>query len=155
MYTEATFGWRNLESSKFISLVSIVRVFVPLGSFFPPHQLLVPRSARGPKDAASPARFSWRRNEGADLVDIWILRTALISDVIGVTGYIFVRTQELFVVCAIITAFGGLRICHYPSRYHKARPPSVLVSCLVLPACFTPWRGSSLPSYSMASMPSP
>ena len=48
------------------------------------------------------------KNAGADKVDIWILRTALVSDVIGAIGYIFVRTSALFVASAVVTGFGGL-----------------------------------------------
>ena len=106
LYLEATFGWRNLESSKFVSAISMVRVLV-LVVLFPIFNYFF---------RVRPARQAQRetgivpeeKNQGADKLDIWILRVALISDVIGVTGYIFVRTQELFVMCAVIAAFGGL-----------------------------------------------
>ena len=48
------------------------------------------------------------KNVGADELDVWVLRSALISDVIGIGGYIFARTQELFILSAVIAAFGGL-----------------------------------------------
>ncbi len=106
MYTEAVFGWRNLESSKFVSLVSIVRVFV-LAVIFPfLNYWFRVRPAQRKRRESGEALVE--KNEGADAVDIGLLRLALISDVIGITGYIFARTSKLFVLCAIITALGGL-----------------------------------------------
>lgn len=106
LYSQDTFDWGNFESSRFISGVSMVRVVVLLG-FFPiiNHVFRTRPEARRRRESGVALV---EKNAGADNLDIWIIRTALLSDVIGVTGYIFVRTSTLFVMCAVITAFGGL-----------------------------------------------
>ncbi|KAK5660333.1 hypothetical protein OQA88_12874 [Cercophora sp. LCS_1] len=106
LYTGFMFGWANFEASKFISLVSMVRVFVLMGIFPIINYVFrtLPRRRRRSMGLDTAAE----KNSGADELDIWVLRIALLSDVIGATGYIFVRTAGLFVVCAIITALGGM-----------------------------------------------
>ncbi|KXX79201.1 Proton-coupled folate transporter [Madurella mycetomatis] len=105
LYSEYMFGWGNFESSKFISVVSMARVVILLG-FFPivNYFFRTRRAAR----ARNPEAPLVEKNAGADELDIWVLRFALLSDVVGFVGYIFVRSDVLFVVCAMITAFGGL-----------------------------------------------
>lgn len=106
LYTQDTFSWGNLESSRFISMVSMVRVVVLMG-IFPVINYVFrtrPEARRRRESGVALAE----KNAGADKVDIWILRTALVSDVVGAVGYIFVRTSGLFVASAIITGFGGL-----------------------------------------------
>ncbi|KAK3318468.1 major facilitator superfamily domain-containing protein [Apodospora peruviana] len=106
LYTQDKFGWGNLESSQFISLVSMVRVVVLLGIFPAINYIFRIRPEARRRRETGVALVE--RNAGADKLDIWILRTALLSDVIGVIGYVFVRNSALFVTCAVITAFGGL-----------------------------------------------
>ncbi|KAH8889870.1 MFS general substrate transporter [Thozetella sp. PMI_491] len=106
MYTEYIFGWRNLQSSQFMSMVSMVRVFILLVIFPCINYWFRVRPAQKARRESGIALVE--KNNGADKLDIWILRVALMSDVLGVAGYIFVRTSELFVACAVITAFGGL-----------------------------------------------
>ena len=106
LYTQDTFGWGNLESSQFISMVSMVRVVVLIGIFPIINYIFRIRPEARRRRESGVALVE--RNAGADKVDIWILRTALVSDVIGAVGYIFVRTSGLFVASAVITGFGGL-----------------------------------------------
>ncbi|KAM7206831.1 Major facilitator superfamily domain containing protein [Naviculisporaceae sp. PSN 640] len=106
LYTQDTFNWGNLESSRFISGVSMVRVVVLLGIFPVINYIFRTRPEAQRRRDSGVALVE--KNAGADKLDIWIIRTALLSDVIGVTGYIFVRTSTLFVICAVFTAFGGL-----------------------------------------------
>ncbi|KAK4171794.1 major facilitator superfamily domain-containing protein [Triangularia setosa] len=106
LYTEYMFGWRNLESSRFVSLVSMVRVVVLLGIFPVINYIFRTRkAARLRRESSAPVV---EKNNGADEFDIWVLRSAILSDVVGVIGYAVVRDPALFVGCAIITAFGGL-----------------------------------------------
>lgn len=63
------------------------------------------------------------KNRGADEVDIWILRVALLSDVIGITGYVFARSGPVFVACAVVTAFGGLGSATIQAAVSKHVPP--------------------------------
>ncbi|KAK0620364.1 major facilitator superfamily domain-containing protein [Immersiella caudata] len=102
LYTEKMFHWGNFESSQFISLVSMVRVVVLMGIF--PVITYVFRTRRARRQSAPVIE----KNAGADELDIWVLRSALLSDVIGATGYILARTGGQFILAAIITALGGM-----------------------------------------------
>jgi len=107
LYTEFMFHWGTVEASRFISLTSMVRVVVLMGIFPIINYFFRTRpNARRRRESQDPAQPE--ANSGADELDVWILRIALFSDVIGVTGYIFVRTVPLFILCAVITALGGL-----------------------------------------------
>ncbi|KAK3353034.1 major facilitator superfamily domain-containing protein [Lasiosphaeria hispida] len=106
LYTEKVFHWGNFESSRFLSLVSTVRVFVLMGIFPVINYIFRTRPAARRRRESGVALVE--KNAGADDLDVWIMRTALMSDVVGMIGYIFVRTSPLFVLCAIIAAFGGL-----------------------------------------------
>ncbi|KAK6220300.1 major facilitator superfamily transporter [Colletotrichum tabaci] len=108
LYSESpeTWGWGNLESSRFISAVSMVRVVA----------LLVVLPLINYVFRVRPAAYRRRvsgvsiveANNGADTVDCWILRFALLSDVTGSLGYLFARNESVFVLSGMVTAFGGL-----------------------------------------------
>ncbi|OLN88131.1 putative membrane protein [Colletotrichum chlorophyti] len=108
LYSESpeTWGWGTLESSRFISAVSMVRVV----------GLLVVLPGINYVFRVRPAAYRRRvsgisiveSNNGADTVDCWILRFALLSDVTGALGYLFARTEAVFVLSGMVTAFGGL-----------------------------------------------
>jgi MFS family permease len=106
LYSKYTFGWGNFESSRFISLVSMVRVLVLMGIFPIVNYLVRIRpAARRRRESGITVMET---NSGADELDVWLIRIALLSDVVGVTGYIFARSEALFVLSGCITAFGGL-----------------------------------------------
>ena len=48
------------------------------------------------------------KNAGPDELDIWLIRSALLSDVVGVTGYILAKSPAVFVMSGVVTALGGL-----------------------------------------------
>ncbi|GJC79038.1 putative membrane protein YJL163C [Colletotrichum liriopes] len=108
LYSESpeTWGWGNLESSRYISAVSMVRVVA----------LLVVLPTINYVFRVRPAAYRRRvsgvsiveANNGADTVDCWILRFALLSDVTGSLGYLFARNESIFVLSGMVTAFGGL-----------------------------------------------
>ncbi|KAK1598220.1 major facilitator superfamily transporter [Colletotrichum navitas] len=108
LYSESpeTWGWGTLESSRFISAVSMVRVVA----------LLVVLPIINYVFRLRPAAYRRRvsgvslveGNHGADAVDCWILRFSLLSDVTGSLGYIFARNEAIFVLSGMVTAFGGL-----------------------------------------------
>ncbi|ETS82801.1 hypothetical protein PFICI_04677 [Pestalotiopsis fici W106-1] len=106
LYTEYMFNWGNFEASRFVSLISFIRVIVLLGIFplvnwfFRIRPLQRQRRESGVEAA--------ERNSGADKVDVWMLRVALTAEVIGIMGYIFARSQAVFVFSGVITAIGGL-----------------------------------------------
>ena len=120
LYAESMFHWGNLETSEFISLLSMVRVLV-LMVIFPIINYVFrtrPAQRRRRESGVAPVEV----NAGADEIDVWLIRTAVISDILGVTGYVFVRTPALFVMCGVITAFGGLGMATIQSSLTKQVP---------------------------------
>lgn len=106
LYTEYMFNWGNFEASRFVSLVSFVRVIVLLGIFPLINWFFRIRPLR--RQRRESAVEVGEKNNGADKVDIWMLRIALTAEVVGIMGYIFARAQALFVLSGVITAVGGL-----------------------------------------------
>jgi MFS family permease len=106
LYIQSMFNWHTAESSKYLSFMSLIRVFMLLAIL--PLINYVFRIRPAKKKSKLTGMPIVESNNGADKLDIWILRTAIISDIIGVAGYIFVRTPALFIGCGVITAFGGL-----------------------------------------------
>lgn len=106
LYAEYIFDWHTPEASRFISAVSMVRVVVLMGIFPVINYFfrIRPAARRRRESGITPVD----KNSGADHLDIWILRTALISDIAGYVGYIFARAPGPFIASAMITAFGGL-----------------------------------------------
>lgn len=105
LYTEFMFHWGNFETSAFMSLISMVRVFVLMGilpilNYF----FRVRPQARRRRESG----FIVEKNAGADQLDCWVLRVAIVSDVVGICGYTLARSPPVFVLCGIVTAFGGL-----------------------------------------------
>jgi MFS family permease len=121
LYSRMTFGWQTPETSRFVSLVSMVRFFA-LMAIFPLINYFF-RTLPAAKKRRTSSVPVVEKNAGADMVDIWVLRFALLSDVIGVTGYIFAATEILFISCGIITAFGGLGSATIQSAITKHVPP--------------------------------
>lgn len=120
LYSNYIFNWGAVETSRFVSLTSGVRFLVLMGIFPVVNYFFRVRpNARRRRETSVPIE---EKNAGADRLDIWVLRTALISDVIGLTGYIFVRTAPLFVLCGVITAFGGLGSATIQSAITKHVP---------------------------------
>lgn len=105
LYSEYTFGWGNFETSRYMSLLSLVRVVVLIVIFPIVNYIFRIRPAQRRRRESGAIT---ERNAGADELDVWILRFAILSDVLGVAGYIFARTEVLFVICGMITAFGGM-----------------------------------------------
>lgn len=105
-YTELIFGWHTVEKSRFISALSMVRVFVlmvilPIINYFG-------RTRPAARKLRETGGVPEEKRAGADKLDIWILRFAIISDVVGSVGYATSRSPAPFLVSGAITAFGGL-----------------------------------------------
>ena len=120
LYTEYVFKWGNFETSAYMSLLSMVRVLVLMGIFPVINYLFRTRAARRQRRESGVDPVE--RNAGADDVDVWLIRTAIVSDVIGVTGYVFARDPRIFVMCGVITAFGGLGSATIQSSLTKHVP---------------------------------
>ncbi|KAH8680974.1 major facilitator superfamily domain-containing protein [Xylariales sp. PMI_506] len=121
LYVEYIFDWGTFESSRYVSLISFIRVIVLLGIFPIINYIFRIRPLR--RQRRESGVYATEKNAGADELDVWMLRGALISDLIGIVGYTIVRSQQLFVVSGIITAFGGLGSAVIQSSMTKHTPP--------------------------------
>lgn len=119
LYTEYIFGWGNFETSRFVSLISLVRVVILIGVFPIINYVFRIRPAQRRRRESGAIAES---NAGADELDVWILRFAILSDVLGMCGYIFARTEALFILCGVITAFGGMGSATIQSMVSKHVP---------------------------------
>ena len=116
LYTEYMFGWGNLEGSMLMSFMSLVRVFVltvllpGINYMFRIRPAARRRHRQGLVQDVNRINVSGseEKNAGADEVDIWILRVALVTDVVSMVGYGLARSQEVFVMMAAVASFGGL-----------------------------------------------
>lgn len=106
LYSEYQFGWGNFETSRFISSLSMIRVVVLMAIFPIINYIFRTRpAARRRRESGAPLI---EKNSGADNLDIWVLRFALTSDVLGCIGYTLSRNQHLFFASGMATALGGL-----------------------------------------------
>ncbi|CAK7227775.1 hypothetical protein SBRCBS47491_006683 [Sporothrix bragantina] len=121
LYSEFMFHWGNFETSAFISLISMVRVVVLMGIFPIINYFFRVRPAARRRRISG--EVPSEANTGADRLDVWLIRSAIFSDVLGVTGYIFARTPAVFIMCGIVTAFGGLGSATIQSSLTKHVPP--------------------------------
>lgn len=150
LYSELMFGWTTLQASQFASLNSAVRVFVlmvifPLVSWYFRRRPMERARKRalaakreqelygdrnGEANIVSDelpkyhlAALRPETNSGADMLDIWLIRISILSDLLGSLGYIFVRTPELFYVAGAVTAFGGIGSATIQASVTKHVPP--------------------------------
>lgn len=106
LYCEYIFDWGNLESSKYVSALSMIRVIVLLGIF--PIINYFGRIRPAARLRRESGVIPSEKNKGADSLDIWVLRAALVSDVVGSVGYAVARSQGVFIASGMVTALGGL-----------------------------------------------
>lgn len=112
IYIEYEFGWGILETSAFVSIVNISRVFTLL--------VILPvasRILRGPRSNTE------QRLSGCDSIDLAIIRTAIFFDLLGYIGYATVRTGSLFIICGAIASIGGMGSPSLQAALTKHVPP--------------------------------
>ncbi len=129
LYAKFMFNWGTWESSRFISIVSFFRVIVLVVIFPIVNYFFRIRPLRREQESNGNLRIE-EAHSGADNLDVWLLRLALLCDTIGVVGYIFVRTEELFVLSAICTSFGGLASATIQATLTKQVPAEQVGSML-------------------------
>ncbi|KAI1435272.1 MFS general substrate transporter [Xylaria sp. CBS 124048] len=125
LYAKFVFNWGTWESSRFLSVVSFCRVIVlllvfPVINYF--FRILPLRRERRLKGIFHDDDDE-ETHSGADNLDIWIMRLSLLGDMMGVLGYALVRSEELFMVSAVFTSFGGLANATVQSIFTKQIPP--------------------------------
>ncbi|KAF2846403.1 tetracycline-efflux transporter-like protein [Plenodomus tracheiphilus IPT5] len=97
VYTRRQFGWQELESGRYVTIVNSCRVFALL-VILP----AVTRLVRG-KNGASRVRKS-----GSDLLDLSIIRAAILFDMLGYLGFTLSRRGELFALSGALASIGGI-----------------------------------------------
>lgn len=112
IYSEYMFGWGNFESSIFVSIVNTCRVTV-LVIIVP----LVTKFIRGRKGSVP------QRNSGCDGLDLAIIRTAIVFDILGYIGFATARTGSLLILSGAIAAVGGMGSPTLQSSLTKHVPP--------------------------------
>lgn len=129
LYAKFMFDWGTWESSRFISIVSFFRVVVLLVLFPTVNYFFRIRPLRRQQQKNGDFHTD-ETHSGADNLDVWLLRLALLGDMIGVLGYVFVRTEELFTLSAMFTAFGGLASATIQATITKQVPAERVGSML-------------------------
>ena len=112
IYVNYMFGWGTFESSAYVSVVNICRVFTLL--------VILPvasRVLRGPRSS------SVQRHSGCDNIDLGIIRTAIFFDLLGYIGYSTARTGNLFILFGAIASVGGMGSPTLQSSLTKHVPP--------------------------------
>lgn len=121
LYSEYVFKWDNYDSSRYVSLVSTVRAFV-LMAVLPLINYIFRTRPAARRRLLSPGPIV-EANRGCDNLDLWLIRTALISDIIGSVGYFLSASAPFFVMSGVITAFGGLGSATIQASITKHVPP--------------------------------
>ncbi|KAI6088830.1 MFS general substrate transporter [Hypoxylon rubiginosum] len=129
LYSEYMFDWGTLEASRFVSIVSMVRVAILLLILPVINYIFRTRPLRRQRRESGDSNVV-ETNSGADKLDVWLIRVALISDTVGTAGYIFVRKEELFILSGMATAFGGLASATTQSALSKHVPQERVGSLL-------------------------
>jgi MFS family permease len=106
LYCGLIWHWDTLEKSKFVSLISFVRVVILMGIF--PIVNYFGRTRPAARRRRESGAVAVEKNNGADELDIIVLRVALVSDVVGSLGYVFAHSSGVFVASGVVTALGGL-----------------------------------------------
>ena len=126
-YSEFIFGWGNLESSIFVSIVNSLRVVVLV--------VIIPILTRIFRNRQT---SSVALGKGASSLDLWIIRVGFLFDTVGYLGYVLARTGALFTVAGAITAVGSMSSPALQSALTKHVPPDrvgqVLGACGLLNA---------------------
>ena len=97
IYSNYQFGWNSVESSKFLSVVNICRVFCLI--------VILPLISKAFRSRNSPSN---QRNHGSNVLDLNIIRFSILIDAFGYVGYAVSQTGSLFVLSGALAAVGGM-----------------------------------------------
>ncbi|KAJ5794864.1 hypothetical protein N7457_001463 [Penicillium paradoxum] len=96
IYAEYMFHWGSVESSLFVAIINVARV-VNLFVVLP----IISRFFRTPCKEDGTIR-------GSDTLDIVLIRTSIIFDVLGYIGYALSNTPSLMIISGVIASLGGM-----------------------------------------------
>jgi len=112
IYTNLQFGWQELESGRFVSVVNSARVLTLLVAL-----PIVSRLVRGKNGTRK------QRNTGSDLFDLSLIRFAVFFDTVGYLAYALSRNGALFMLSGTVAAVGGIGSPALGSALTKHVPP--------------------------------
>lgn len=98
IYPQYVFGWDPIQASEFLSIANICRVAGLL--------VVLPLVTRYFRPAGPAGSRSGHR--GADMLDIRIVRVAILLDLIGFAGYATAVSGGMMVAAAMVAAFAGV-----------------------------------------------
>ncbi|EXJ79895.1 hypothetical protein A1O3_08180 [Capronia epimyces CBS 606.96] len=97
IYAEYRFGWTAVDSSVFLSAVNVCRV-LGLIVILP----LLTRIFRGP------ARENSAGHKGSDMLDVNIIRGAVVFELVGYIGFALTPSGAIMVISGMVAALGGI-----------------------------------------------
>ncbi|KAF2743026.1 MFS general substrate transporter [Sporormia fimetaria CBS 119925] len=95
VYVRLQFGWHEWDMSIYVSIVNVCRV-LSLTAILP----LITRIVRGGQNKSRP-------NSGSDNLDLYVIRVAILFDMLGFLGYSVVRNGRLFIASGAFASFVG------------------------------------------------
>ncbi|KAG2416166.1 hypothetical protein HFD88_007359 [Aspergillus terreus] len=96
IYAEYMFGWGNIESSLYISLVCFVRVF-NLFAVLPAVSWAFRKQQVGNHEIP-----------GSDMLDVVLIRVSMLLDLVGHAGYALSKDSGVMIFSGVVTALGGM-----------------------------------------------
>lgn len=105
-YMGFQFGWNTAQTSVFIFIVNTTRVSC-LIIILPLLNYLV-RTRRANKQRRESGFAIPEKNSGSDTLDLNMIRTAILFELLGFCGYAIARTGTLFAAAGVVTAIGGI-----------------------------------------------
>ncbi|KAJ5850809.1 hypothetical protein N7455_010665 [Penicillium solitum] len=96
IYAGYMFNWGSVESSMFVAIINVVRV-VNLFLVLP----LISMFFRTPCAEDGTIR-------GSDMLDIVLIRTSIIFDILGYIGYALSKTPSVMIMSGVVASLGGM-----------------------------------------------
>lgn len=135
LYSEYIFHWGNYESGIFLSAVNFSRtiatiVILPLAirlfrRFYPSSSPFLPSSHTHTAHSNQPRQpADVQVQEGFTTLDLLLLRTSIVSDILGYAGYALSPTGPLFVLSGVLASLGAIGLATSEASLTKLVPSS-------------------------------
>ncbi|KAF8476000.1 tetracycline-efflux transporter-like protein [Kalaharituber pfeilii] len=106
IYAELMFGWGNYESSIYLSFVNFTRVLMLF--VIAPFAVKVLASRRGLTDPTGGSQTDEIKVSGADGIDIFLIRFAIVTEFMGYLGYALAANGSQFTLFGMLLALGSV-----------------------------------------------
>ncbi|KAK8042499.1 hypothetical protein PG994_012982 [Apiospora phragmitis] len=114
LYVEYMFHWGTFDASRYVSLMSFVRVVALLGVFPLVNYIFRVRPLQ--RRRRESGLHIMETNSGMDELDVWLLRIALVSDVTGIIGYTLSSITKHVPAERVGSLLGALGLLHALGR---------------------------------------